>query len=104
MPQTSFLAQVAEQILAQNFGALSAEQKQQYTPTLVALLEERVGIELLPKLNDAQTEQFVDLAESEQTTPAEWHNFWSAAVPNFEDAMARIVGEVAAEARGVGKS
>ena len=104
MPQTSFLAQVAEQILAQNFGALSAEQKQQYTPTLTALLEERVGIELLPKLNDAQTEQFVDLAENDKTTPAEWRDFWSAAVPNFEDEMARIVGEVAAEARGVEKS
>ena len=104
MSQTSFLSQLAEQILAQNFGALSAEQKRQYTPTLTALLEERIGIELLPKLNDEQTEQFVDLAEAEQTTPEEWHNFWSAAVPNFEDAMARIVGEVAAEARGVGKS
>ena len=102
MPQTSFLAQVAEQILAQNFGALSAEQKQQYTPTLVALLEERVGIELLPKLNDAQTEQFVDLVEGAPQTVKE--GVPKAAVPNFEDEMARIVGEVAAEARGVEKS
>src|SRR3989344_8282873 len=100
MPQTSFLAQVAEQILAQNFGALSAEQKQQYTPTLVALLEERVGIELLPKLNDAQTEQFVDLAENDKTTPAEWRGFLSGAGPDFVDGMARGGGGGAGGARG----
>lgn len=81
------------------FGVLSDEQMKQYAPTLAALIEERIGIELLPKLNEAQTKQMMDLTENEQTTPKAWHDFWVAARPNFEEVVAGIVGEFSAEAK-----
>lgn len=101
---SSFYFQIAENILRQGgFGALSPEQMKQYTPTLAALIEERVGIELLPKLNEAQAKQIVDLTEKGNTTEEEWRKFWTAAAPNFESEMARIVGEFAGAAQSAVK-
>lgn len=101
MPQTPFLTQVAERVLATGFDELTDAQKEQYVPTLASLIEERIGIELLPKLNEEQTEQFVDLVENEKTTPGEWRDFWSAAVPSFEEVVAGIVGEFVQAAANV---
>lgn len=98
---SSFYLNITENILRQGgFGELSEAQMKQYTPSIAALLEERIGIELLPKLNDKQTEQLVDLVENSATTDQAWRDFWVAAVPNFAAEMERIVGEFMASLAG----
>jgi hypothetical protein len=99
MANTSFLAGFIEEMLsASGFSHLSDEQKAYYIPQMTALLEERIGLELLPKLSDAQMEEFAQLAAGGKATAEEWKMFWGKNIPNFEEEMKRILTAFAKEA------
>ena len=94
MPQDFFTGYVEEMLGKTDIGELSPEQKNVYIPQLVALLEERVGLELVPKLDDAQMKQFAELVDAETSADA-WSKFWHEAVPNFQEEIKRILGDFA---------
>lgn len=92
MAQATFLASFVEEALANSgLGKLTSEQKRQYVPQITALLEERIGLELLPKLSDTQMEDFAEMAANESATAEEWKAFWEKNIPNFEGEMKRIL-------------
>ena len=98
---SDFFTGYVEDVLAKtDIGELSAEQKNVYIPQLVALLEERVGLELVPKLNEARMKQFAELVGKE-TTPAEWGSFWQTAVPNFSEEMKKILASFAGQVKHI---
>lgn len=90
MKQENFLAKFAEEVLTKKFGELTEEQKQMFVPEMTELIEERVGIILLPKLSQENAAEFADLLDKE-TGPEEWKNFWYNALPNFEEEMKSIL-------------
>jgi hypothetical protein len=91
----TFYNQAAKMILEKGgFGDLTDEQKKEFEPQIAVLVQDRVGIELLPKLDKEQAKEFAELSNVENTTPEQWSTFWNEAVPNFEDEIARIVGDV----------
>lgn len=92
MSQGDFFVEYVEKILPRlGFNDLSEKQKEYYIPQIASLLQERVGLELLPRLNDEQLREFSGLVDSINTTPAEWREFWQAAIPNFEGEVAHIL-------------
>ena len=98
---SDFFTGYVEDVLAKtDIGELSAEQKNVYIPQLVALLEERVGLELVPKLNEARMKQFAAMVEQE-TSPETWGSFWQEALPNFEGEMKRILTAFASQVKGI---
>lgn len=100
MAQATFLAGFVEEVLAQSgMGDLSEEQKKYYVPQMTALLEERIGLELLPKLNDKQMEDFAEMAASPAATAEQWKAFWEKNIPNFDEEMKRILAEFAAQTK-----
>lgn len=95
-----FFADYVERVLFScGLTTLTPAQKQRYIPQITALLEERVGLELLPKLSKDQIERFMEMADDPATTPEKWKNFWYGALPNFEEEMARILSQFSAKAR-----
>lgn len=90
-----------EQVLADtDLGALSEEQKNVYLPQITALLEERVGLELLPKLDEAQTQKFGELMDKDAAAE-QWAAFWPTAMPKFEEEMKRILAAFAKQVKGI---
>lgn len=90
--QFDFLSVYVEKILYENgLDRLSDEQKKVYVPQITSHLEERLGIEMLPKLSGENLEVFTRLAESENTKDEDWKNFWYSAVPNFEEELKLIL-------------
>lgn len=102
MAQQDFLWQLAEKIIdLSGLGPLTEEQQRQYIPSLVSLLEERIGLELMPQLSDEQEKQFTMLATNDETSPEAWRDFWYQAVPNFEEQVMKIVGDFIALGRSI---
>lgn len=94
--QNDFLHQYIEQVLTQiGITNLSDEQKQSYFPQLAAQLEQRMGLELMPKLNQEQLGQFARLLDNMHTSPEDWNSFWHEAIPDYEDQLHRILQEFA---------
>jgi RimJ/RimL family protein N-acetyltransferase len=100
MAQATFLAGFVEEAIAQSgIGNLSEEQKKYYIPQITALLEERIGLELLPKLSDKQMEDFAEMAASDAATAEQWKAFWEKNIPNFDEEMKRILADFAAQTK-----
>jgi len=70
---------------------LTDEQRRIYVPQVLARLEERIGLEMLPKLSKPQLTQFAKFAESENTTGEQWRDFWYASIPTFEEDLKKII-------------
>jgi len=97
-----FLTEFVLKILEENsMGDLTAEQKNVYVPRLQAQLEERIGLELLPKLDKEQMENFVELTNRETATPEEWKNFWYNSIPNFEEELQLVLVKFAEEVKKI---
>lgn len=99
MPQTThqfdFLIEYVLALLDENKIELSEEQKKIYVPQILAQVEMRLGVKLLPQLDGKQTDKFVKLSNSENTTPEEWKSFWHESVPTFEEDVKDILTEFA---------
>ena len=92
MAQFDFLASFVEDVLNQNgLDRLSDEQKRVYVPQVLARLEERIGLELIPKLSDAQVEELGRMLEKNESSPEEWKRFWQTSIPNFEEEVKTIL-------------
>jgi len=86
---TSYVLQLLEE---HGMGDLTDEQKRFYVPQLLSHVERRIGMALLPRLNDEQTEEFTRLANTD-TTPEQWKAFWYGAFPQFEQEITQILAD-----------
>lgn len=80
---------------------LSGEQRERYVPQLLRQVQDRIGIELIPKLSDEQLDRFSDLANDAEASNEAWKDFWLSSVPNFDEELERILSEFAKEAREI---
>ena len=103
--QFDFLEQFIVELLAQSgFGQLTEAQRLAYVPQLVAQAQERLGVELLPRLTDEQLEEFAAMVEKDGVTPEEWKTFWTGAVPNFDEEVKKVLQTFAADVRRIAAS
>lgn len=90
--QFDFLKGYVEALLIQNgFDNLSEQQKEIYVPQILGHLEQRIGIEMLPKLSEEKIKVFAKLLEKESTSPEDWKDFWYGSVENFEEEVKQIL-------------
>ncbi len=96
--QQDVLEQFILKLLADNgLGNITDDQRAIYVPKLLSQLEQRIGIELMPKLSEPHLDKFSALIDDTQTTPETWQAFWHEAVPDFEQALQDIMEEFAAD-------
>ena len=90
--QFYFLKDYVEALLIKNgLGDITEQQKNIYVPQILGHLEERIGLEMLPKLSKTKITEFSKLLEKENVDPEEWKNFWYKAVPKFEEEIQKIL-------------
>lgn len=94
----SFAEQQVMEVLKQNgLGQISEANKQAYVPQLAAEVEYRLGLELMPKLNEAQAKECADLMDDEQATAETWAAFWRSAIPDFDSVVQRVLEKFSAD-------
>lgn len=81
------------------FENLSEEMRAQYVPQFAAEAERRLGIAMLPLLNEQQAKDFAAMVQNEATTPQQIEEFWKGAVPNFEAVVKQTLEDFANEIR-----
>ena len=86
-----FLIEYVLALLEENDIKLTDDQKKMYVPQILAQVEMRLGLELLPKLRDADKEKFTKLSNNENASAEEWKKFWYAAVPTFEEDIKQVL-------------
>jgi len=99
--QFDFLTEYVLEILEQNNIQLTEEQKDLYIPRLLTQVEQRLGLELVPKLTEEQLVSFNSLLEKEHTTSLEWETFWKQALPTLEEDVKGILNIFADEVRQI---
>jgi hypothetical protein len=93
-----FISGFVENLL-DSTGDLTADQKLYYVPQVTALLEERIGLTMLPLIPEQFHEKYTELLASETATAEEWKTFWEMAVPNFQDELQNILVSFAKETK-----
>ena len=100
--QFNFLTEYVQRLLELNgLGNLTPEQQARFVPQLVRQVQERLGMEMVPRLTDEQAEEFVNIANNPATTVNDWKNFWEGAFPDFQTQVEHILTEFAAETRDI---
>jgi len=93
-----FLEEFILNLLKKNgFETLTEEQQLAYVPQFTAQLEERLGLELMPKLSDEQTEAFAEMIERDGVGEEEWLAFWKQAVSTFDEDVMRVMQTFASD-------
>lgn len=88
------------ELLKVNKINLTDEWKNVYVPRLSALLQERVGAEMMPKLNSKQLKKFATLIDSE-VAPEQWRTFWIESVPNFDEELKLVLLRFSEDAKNI---
>lgn len=95
--QVDFLTDYVVEVLKKNNLNLSEEQMNMYVPKFLSLLEQRIGLELLPKMDQEKADAFAELVDTPNATPEDWQHFWTMAVPNFEEEIKTILASFATD-------
>jgi hypothetical protein len=91
-PQFDFLKSFILKLLENNgLGDITEEQREMYVPKLLSQLEQRIGIEMMPKLSEEGLDNFSKLIDDSKTTPEIWQAFWYKSIPNFEEELKTIL-------------
>lgn len=100
--QTDQLEQfIVDTLRGSGLPDLDEEQINTFVPTLLAQLEQRIGIEMLPKLTEDHLDAFAKLIDNPDTTANDWQNFWYDSVPNFDVEIKRIMDSFAKDVKEV---
>lgn len=91
--QFDFLIEYVLALLEENKITLTEEQKKIYVPQIMAQVEMRLGLKLIPQLDGKQTEKFVKLTNNGSASSEEWKKFWYDSVPNFADQVKETLVE-----------
>lgn len=93
-----------EQILAMldsnGLSNLSEENKKEFLPQLSAEAEYRLGLALMPLLNEQQGAELVKLIDRE-AGPEELSKFWENAVPNLKEIISNTLADFAEECKTI---
>lgn len=89
-PKFDFLIEYILALLEENKIELTDEQKKVYVPQILAQVELRLGLKLLPQLTDEQKDKFAKMVNQE-AGPQEWSKFWHEAVPAFDDDVKEVL-------------
>jgi hypothetical protein len=96
-PQFDFLTDYLLALLEENNISLTDEQKKIFLPRMLAQIEQRLGIELLPKLGDEDLSAFNDMLARDDVSSEEWEAFWQKAVPTFQEDVKSVLKSFAEE-------
>ena len=91
-PQFDFLIEYVLALLEANDVILDDAQKQVYVPQIAGQASMRLGLVLMPKLNEQQQKQLTVLMNN-NASAKEWLGFWKASVPTFEDDVKNVLLE-----------
>lgn len=85
--QFDFLYLRIQQILDQSgFAHVSEETRDMYLPQFVAEAERRIGLAVMPLLNEDSAKELAELIKNaDTTTPEQMQQFWQTYVPNFPE-------------------
>lgn len=97
--QFTFLHQYIERLIDESgaFDSLSEDTRAEFIPQFIAEAERRIGLSVLPRLDEAGAQEFATLVQKEGVTPEELSAFWYAKVPDLDMLMQRTLEEFAAE-------
>lgn len=96
--QFDFLESFIHNVLDEaGFEEMTESTRAQFVPMFVAEAERRLGLALLPSLDDNQAKQLADLANDEKTSPEDLAKFWQESVPNFEEIVQGTLDAFAVE-------
>jgi hypothetical protein len=79
------------------FESMTETTRAQFVPMFVAEAERRLGLALLPMLNDAQAKQLAELANDGNTTPENLAQFWQESIPDFTNVVQATLDQFAQE-------
>ncbi len=77
--------------------SLSEETKDQYVPQFVAEAERRIGLALIPKLEESSADELKGLFEVENPDQETVQNFWKTHVPDFDQVVKKTLEDFAVE-------
>lgn len=88
-PPMDFLEKFILSMLEKNgLANLSETNKAIYLPQLMFEAQQRIGIALAAKLDQANAEKFVQMLDRvEKYQPEDWQKFWQSAVPEYESVI-----------------
>ena len=96
--QFDFLESFIHNIMDEaGFAEVSEATRSQFVPLFVAEAERRLGLALLPLLNEAQAKQLGEIMDNENSSVESIPQFWQSSVPNFEDVVEDTLDEFAEE-------
>jgi len=103
MSQTDFLQEYVVALLDESGLAkeITPEQIATYTSELVSIVEERIGLEFVPKLSTADFNTFTSLINKGTATSGEWQQFWQKAIPTFTTDLKAILQQFAEDFKNV---
>jgi len=81
----NFLESYIHQLLDEHgFEGLTEETRDEYLPQFVGEAQRRIGLAVLPKLDEAAAKELAELVKAEDVTPEKLRAFWEEKVPDFE--------------------
>ncbi len=80
---------------------LSKENKASFVPQYVAEAQRRVGVALLPLLDEASAKELVELMKQNEEDGEKWWKFWQSKVPNFKEVVAATLEAYATDMKKV---
>ncbi len=101
--QFDFLYMRIQQILdASGFETVSEETRDMYLPQFVAEAERRIGLAVMPLLNEQSAKELAELIKnSDTTTPEQMQQFWQTYVPNFPEVVDATLNAYAEELKQI---
>ncbi len=97
-----FLRSYIETLLDQTgFAEVSESTRAQYVPQFVAEAERRLGLVLMPKLNETSAKELVQLAQAKDTTPEALQAFWQKNVTDFSEVVQKTLADFSAEMKTI---
>ena len=102
MDQTNTQQDLVEQFVQEllnsdSFKDMTEETRNQYAPQLVAEAERRIGLAVLPTLDEEGAKEFVRIAENEKTNPEEMVQFLQTHVPDMGGVVQKTLQDFAKE-------
>lgn len=96
--QPDFLyAFIEDQLEKNGFGDVDEETKTAYINRFLAELHRRLGVAVMPHLNEESAKELGALLESESVSPVNLEMFWKNNVTNFDTIVAKVLDDFSLE-------
>ncbi|PIT86082.1 MAG: hypothetical protein COU33_05135 [Candidatus Magasanikbacteria bacterium CG10_big_fil_rev_8_21_14_0_10_43_6] len=97
-PQFDFLEGYIRNVFEEGgYGDLSEETKNQFIPQFVAEAQRRLGLAVLPLLDETSASEFVALMENENMSQDQLQAFWQKSIPDFDGVVKKTLDDFAEE-------